>query len=108
MKLHTDTVTVSHVYAAAEHASQVSGGTVTVTRARIVGSRSRAFGIDVALEGDGTLGRKRNASNTGIAATWSQWGHFLAAVYAQDPAGKFGPYADADDFHTRTNDAYRF
>ncbi len=107
MKIHTNDVVLPQLLDAANHASTASGGRVTLTRADVKGSRSHRTAYDVALEGDGTLGRKRNASNTGIAATWAQWGHFLAALYRIDPTAKAGPYNGADDFHGATREAFR-
>lgn len=41
------------------------------------------------------------------AATYDEWGWFIAEIFLADPRAKFGPYKDATDFHRQTKGAYR-
>jgi hypothetical protein len=78
------------------------------------GSRTHPRAFEVRLEGTG--GR----NNTGLygagdydGATWDEWGAFLGAVYALDPAARCGGterqpiYAHAQDYHWQTGDRFR-
>ncbi len=106
MKIHSNVLTHDHFADAAHYASKASGGEVWTIREDERGSRSHARAFDVILVGDGTFGRRRTMSGEGIAATWAQWGHFLAALYRIDPNAKAGPYNGADDFHGQTREAF--
>lgn len=37
------------------------------------------------------------------AATWREWGWFMAEVFAADPSAKFGPYDGRCDFNNKTH-----
>jgi hypothetical protein len=106
MRLHTDTLTLTDFLAAGNHASAVSGGTVTVHYESRHASRSHAAAYEVKLTGDGTLTRKRNMANTGISATYAQHGHFLAFLYEIDPTAKLGPYKSREHFHSTTGNDF--
>lgn len=81
-----------------------------------VGSRSRphAFEVHLATARQDTRadGAKRKTSSMAgggglrYAATYDEWGYFLAEFFAADPDAKAGPYKDQDDFNTRTRYAY--
>lgn len=73
------------------------------------GSRSHAHAFEVSLTGYGA--RHTRAKNTGTrgagddaerAATWSDWGRFLAGVFERDPSAKCAYYANAEDYHAKT------
>jgi len=73
------------------------------------GSRSHDHAFDVHLEGAGT--RRPNGGSSGAgsgyAATWDQWGIFLAALYDQDPdmlcgSKSYATYENRKDFHYQT------
>lgn len=80
------------------------------------GSRSHAFSFDIALESDGSPDQhgtarkhRRNVGTAerkdwgaGFAASWADWGHFLAALFELDPSAKAGPYTGREDFHVQT------
>jgi hypothetical protein len=58
-------------------------------------------------------GDKRRRINSGThgagnawAATWDEWGFFMAEVFARDASAMFGPYEGADDFGNKTKGAY--
>ena len=76
------------------------------------GSRSHYTAFEVALRGHGTRHTKR--PNTGVrgansdeyAATYDDWGWFLAALYDIDSTIKTDYYKDRADFHRQTRTAY--
>lgn len=80
------------------------------------GSRShpRGFEIHLATSRNDTRadGRKRAGSplagGSGLryAATYDEWGYFLAEFFAADPSAKAGPYKNRDHFHIKTRHAY--
>lgn len=58
-------------------------------------------------------GEKRRRVNTGstgagdvFAATWDEWGYFMAEVFARDESAVFGPYDGVDSFREMTKGAY--
>ena len=63
------------------------------------GSRKRSHAFEVHLTGSS---KRRNATNTDYAATWDQWGIFIAAVFEIDPEATMTYYTDAADFHYQT------
>lgn len=89
MRIHTDTLTVTDIYAAAARAGggdyRTSPVLADVTEH---GSRSRARAFNVTLSG--TSGRRQNPGHGGgsrdlQAATWDEWGMFLAELFRRDP-----------------------
>jgi hypothetical protein len=100
MKIHTDRITREDMY-------RVLPNGVSFYRLNDCGSRSRDHAFDFILEG--TSGRMMNFGNNGQAATWDEWGIFLARLFAIDPnahTGKHG-YKDYADFHWQTGHRYR-
>lgn len=79
------------------------------------GSRKRARAFEVQLDAyEKEHGDGRRYGNSGSygggqnwAATYDEWGWFLAALFAADPEADATYYSDADDFHTKTTDNYR-
>lgn len=59
------------------------------------GSRSRSHAFDVILEG--SSGRRGNGGDH-EAATWDEWGIFLAEVFRADPDAKCWAYDGAEHF----------
>jgi len=104
MRIHTDILTEADIHDAAREArvSYAGGG---FTRH---GSRSRDHAFNVLLTGESK--RRPNGGNYGAAddyaATWDQWGVFLAVLFDRDPNMKTPYYVDAHDFHVRTNDRF--
>ncbi len=68
------------------------------------GSRSRDRAFEVVLSGASR--RRQNGGEREYAATWDQWGVFLASIFEVDPAMKCWAYDGVDAFDHRTN--YRF
>lgn len=40
------------------------------------------------------------------AATYDEWGWFIARIFAADPDARFGEYRGRDDFNRKTKNAY--
>lgn len=72
------------------------------------GSRKRKRAFDVALSTDhGTRRRNSSTETTGdFAASWDEWGMFLAALFALDSEAIMGVYKDASDFTFKTGGHY--
>lgn len=100
MHIHTDTITTTDVHRAVIDIPEVY---VDVTEH---GSRSRARKLDVTLSAEPRKGRRPRNSNreaTGdAAATWDEWGVFLAHLYDIDPDMTCWAYENAEHFHWAT------
>jgi hypothetical protein len=97
----SERLTMDAIYAASPYAY---GAHVAECYAR--NSRSSVVGWDVYLTGSAPhRGRVGNA--TYKAATWDQWGLFLANVFATDPTASVpGVYPSADAFALVTRDRF--
>lgn len=94
MRIHTDTLTNSDVRKAAATAR------VTLDRFTGHGSKSRARAFDITLQGES---RRHQNGGDGKAATWDQWGVFLAILFAGDDNLTIPrAYEDAADFGYKT------
>lgn len=116
MKIHTD-LTDRAMYGIlndAIAAGQLERG-MYFDKCAVSGSRTHERGIDVHLAIDTkTAGSKRRRPNPGTggfggfteydpwAATWDEWGWFLARVFAADPNAHTAYDAGAAAFHART------
>ena len=112
MKLHSDLLTSTLVHAALR-TTQASGhvaGSVYFHIFAEKGSRSRSNAFEIQLGcWDKVKGDNRGWKNSGgegasdvYAATYAEWGYFIAALVTLDPDLIFGPYKGADDFHAQT------
>ncbi|ATS93166.1 hypothetical protein SEA_PATIO_85 [Gordonia phage Patio] len=131
MRLHTDTLTSGDLYAATVAANDRMDATTdlaansarTTHRPHIVtpmyaeitthGSRIRTRALEVQMSGDAS--RRTNSGNRGAgdeyAATWDQWGLFLAEAFRRDPdmlvgSKKYPVYDGAEHFHWVTGTRY--
>lgn len=116
MKIHTS-LNYPDMQAALNEAiaaGQVERG-VYFDKLDVKGSRTHPRGIDVHLAIDTkTAGSKRRRPNPGTggfggfteydpwAATWDEWGWFLARVFDAAPNARTAYDADATAFHART------
>lgn len=102
MRIHSDTLTNADVYDAARTAR------VSFDRWEGKGSRKRDHAFDVTLFGESRRRPNNRQQHTDdYAATWDQWGVFLAVLFDRDPNMVTPYYADADEFHARTGDRFR-
>jgi hypothetical protein len=106
MRIHTDTVRIGGLYKALDLV-EAQAPDVTLENVSQHASRSHRYAFEVALRGHGERHTKRpNGSSDGYAATYDDWGWFLAALYDVDPSIKAGPYKGRTDFNVKTNNAY--
>lgn len=107
MRIHSNTLSAIDIFEAA----RISRTTLTWSTQ---GSRIRERSWDVTLTGES----KRRPNDRGrhqsweFAATWDQWGVFLAVLFDRDPEALCGTvkrpaYADRADFHRKTGDRFR-
>lgn len=81
MKIHSDVLTTSDLR---KPLYTVQG--VFIDRLETAGSRSRARAFDVHLAGEEASHRKhRTYDRQYAAATYDEWGYWLAALFAVDP-----------------------
>jgi hypothetical protein len=101
MKLHTDKITRADLYNAARYAG------VSLNEVTEQGSRSRAGGFQVYLEGSSN---HQSNGRPHKAATWDEWGIFMAYLYEIDPVAMWGNkswgYSDVEDFNRKTQDRF--
>lgn len=114
MKLHSDTLDESAIFKAlraAKDAGQVTND-IHLVQFNPSGSRSRARGFDIQLGTHNPLTgptKSRHFKNSGTdgassiwAATYDEWGWFIARLFDADPDAIFGPYAGVEDFAGKT------
>lgn len=118
MRIHSDTLMFNDFCNAKRETSRAGHGAVWFQYGRPAehGSRKRAKGWEIKLEGDGSVKRRRvnqgTARNRGYgedvpyAASYESWGWFLSYLYNLDPEMICPYYKDVDDFHARTGYAF--
>lgn len=69
--------------------------------------RGRRFArtFDVILPGSGPR-RSQWRDQVVQAATWDEWGIFMARLFDHEPTMRIGPYRDRDHFRWSTDDRY--
>lgn len=119
MKLHSNILTASDVRDALERAKK-RGHVDRLTVFDVLevkGSRTRKNAFEVHLEwvGDKVKGDGRRWTNSGnrgadtggsYAATYDEWGWFIAELFDKDENAVFGHYKGMDDFNNQTRSAY--
>lgn len=118
MKIHSDTLTgadLEGALCAARSAEHITPDVHFVVFGQ-AGSRSHRAAHEVQLGTyDKTTGptKSRHYKNSGThgadsvwAATYDEWGWFLAEVYRRDASAMAGPYKSRDDFGEKTKHAY--
>lgn len=102
MRIHSDNLSAEDIYAAATRAG------VGLYRMAPHGSRSRKRAFDVILEGSGRTGTRYGMNRDMIAATWDEWGIFLAEIFRRDAAAVVPKvYLSADHYHWVTGGRFR-
>lgn len=101
MRIHTDTLTHSELVAA------LPGGVYAYITAK--GSRKRDHAFEVTLyvfEKDALHRRYGNSGGYGrsddVAATWDEWGVWIAKLYKSDHDALIGPYESYSSFFDST------
>jgi hypothetical protein len=118
MRFHTDTLTPMHLHEIVKSTGLAAEG-VAIAHADMHNSRSHKAGIEIVLRaspGKDRFGKTRRNPNSGTsgayndyekAATYDEWGIFMAKLFELEPTASFGrTYKDADDFHASTKGAY--
>lgn len=121
MRLHTDLHTPESIDAALERAKAAGKipRHVSLYEHGWHGSTSRARGAEIKLGTDTKLpGDRRRWTNTGrhgssatwgegvYAATWAEWGWFLAELFAHDPHASCSRYEGEAGFHDSTGGVF--
>lgn len=106
MKIHSDTLTAADIRSFVPDGCYLAGfyhrGDVWTSIAE-EGSRSREFGFVVRLSGSSKSVMQRLPDK---AATWDEWGIFIAAIFDADPDAICGWYKSREDFIAKTCDKY--
>jgi hypothetical protein len=106
MRLHTDTITADHL----TDAARTAGVGLTYSRH---GSRTRHHAWEITLTGSSPY--PRNPGGPGVpdgydpterAATWDQWGIFLAHLFRQDPNATTRDYLSGEHYRWATGNRY--
>lgn len=103
MRIHFN-LSIHEAIAALGAARTASG--VQFERHELHESRSHQLAYDVILSGESPYRINSRDFRDGFAATWDQWGIFLASLFEADPTIKSWAYGDHMDFHQKTG--YRF
>lgn len=118
MKLHSNTLTWSDVHDALK-STQKAGLVDSAVGFEMLDSKgsrshSHAFEIQLGWYGEKVKGDGRRFKNTGnggadvyvYAATYDEWGHFIAELMERDRNATFGSYKGYQVFHEATRYAY--
>lgn len=99
MKLYANEITEKEIMDAALQA----GASVE----KMIVRRGRRFArtFDVILSGSGPR-RSQWREQSVPAATWDEWGIFMARLFDHEPTMRIGPYRDRDHFRWSTGDRY--
>lgn len=100
MRIHSDVIA---------YTQQIRDALPAGVRAEVVNphrSRSRRYAYEVRLTGTGSHATQWGTRDT-PAATWDEWGMFLAKLYELDPNMVAANYRDAAHFHWTTGDRFR-
>jgi hypothetical protein len=105
MKIHSDIITFSDIFDAVPDGCYLAnfmhqGREVFIGRE---GSRSREAGYVVRLSGSSKFNMHYLLDK---AATYDEWGFFLAALYAKDENAICGNYKNGADFDLQTQHAF--
>lgn len=99
MRIHANTLTTSEIYKAARIAR------VEVEHLTEHGSRKRAHAFEVKLSGESRRRPNNNGAHGDVfAATWDQWGVFLACLFDADNEITIpSAYEDRENFQFKTD-----
>jgi hypothetical protein len=102
MKIHTDHVHISDMrdFIAADERLK----NVALHLMEISGSRSHGNAFVIRLTGSNKSAPQNMPGCK--AATWDEWGWFLAAIFDAEPTAKCGHYKDREHFNEQTNNRF--
>ncbi len=61
------------------------------------------FGLHLPNTGTNGAASYDRGYSGNLAASWTEWGWFLARVFEEDPDARCGDYKGAEDFHAQTH-----
>jgi len=106
MRIHSNTLTYSDL----AWSARIARADYEIDK---TGSRSRDHAFTVHLTGESRRSPNRRGKNEPgtKAATWDQWGVFIAMLFSKGPDMVVGSvaypyYEDSDDFHYRTGNRF--
>jgi hypothetical protein len=117
MRIHSD-ILMRADFASALSGTGLDADGVYLDGVTSHGSRKRARAYEVtlrAIHGKDRNGKTRRWPNGGAygaetgygnAATYDEWGYWIARLYGSDPRAIIGPYKSRADFLLRTDGAY--
>lgn len=106
MKIHSDTLTTRDIHKAVPdgcylaYFSTLDGRTVFIDT---IGSRSHDRAYIVRLSGSGKTNMRGLPDK---AATYEEWGYFIANLFTQDESAICGNYKSAADFDFKTESRF--
>jgi hypothetical protein len=105
MKIHSDILTEQDIRAAVPQNCYLAGHYVDGEWASVhpMSSRTRERAFSVRLSGTSRYGMTNLPDK---AATWDEWGIFLAELFKIDPNAVLGSYKSRDDFIRITCDEH--
>jgi hypothetical protein len=106
MKIHSDTLRITDIQTCVPNGCYLAvfdHKSFGRTSCGYEGSRSREHGYVVRLSGSGKY-TMRNIPDK--AATWDEWGNFIAAVFERDPEAIVGWYKSREKFIEVTTNEY--
>jgi hypothetical protein len=111
MKVHTNTLTFADISGAVPencYLTVFNHPGFGRTRGALVGSRSHDHAWVVRLSGTSkhTMDT-RNLVEHDKAATYDEWGIFIARLFSLDPGAKIGVYKDEADFNSKTDNRFQ-
>lgn len=114
MRFHTNSINAAEIHRALTDTGLHAEG-VRVALCEVHNSRSHRVGFEITLRaepGRDRNGRARRNPASGVygfaqsfekAATYDEWGIFMARLFEMEPDAKWsGAYKDASDFHKKT------
>jgi hypothetical protein len=106
MKFYSDTLTPEDFRAALSVAAGLGLEEFTpLTRPKL---RRHGWNLRLSRAGSRRPFSSGQSGATGAgAASWADYGWFIAALYKRDPGMQAGSYKDRDDFHAKTEGAFR-
>lgn len=103
MRIHSDILTEADIYAAAKAAGDAVHVKMTERGSR---KRARAFNVDLTGTSSRAPGHGRGEPGD-KAATWDEWGIFLATLFNRDGAATVpGVYESGEHFHWATGNRF--
>lgn len=109
MRIYTDTMGPREIRSALTDAAPEAPHVFIDKFDTNLSARKRRIRHDVALYGEGphhtrlrNPGSRDHSDNDRYAATWMDWGWFIAVMFRHEPTAIIGEYDGIENFHTKT------